>query len=346
METLSQKAQELLRFMQEQYIDNGYLYSGSWSYTSLTEHGFSKETILELQSAGLIQKRDCDAYAFELSVKERGDLIANHSLCSVWYEKTGDGLLDSIQQEARSASEVSKDSETGLLTVRTMKNEGAHEHPDQMTVSCPFSVGQLIDLEYDLPKKFRWLGYSRGESIMGPRIGQFMVTNVIHNMLAYPRMNMLELQSLSAEFNQVHPDSRTMLIFEDVVLKRMKDKSFDSPELEAIWGDICNLRHELDGVMGYPGEEELVPEIEKRLFVRECQMCAAMKGVDIDTPRLDSLVLDEALAEQVANADSLEDFLEQNGFFKKATIADQIQSASNRTTDPSVAPSKGINQER
>ena len=346
MKNLSEKSQELLKFLRDEYIDSGYMYSGSWPYTSLKERGFSSEDISALQSAGLIQRRDCDEYAFELSATERGNLIATHSLCSVWYEKTGNGLLESIQQEARSASDVRPDPVSGLQTVRTMKHERDTGLPDEMAVSCLFSVGQIIDLEYDLPKKFRWLGYSRGESIMGPRIGQFMVTNVIHNMLAYPRMNMLELQSLSAEFNQVHPDSRTMLLFEDVVLKRMKDKSIDPAKISALQSDISNLRHELNGVIGYPGEDEMVPEIEKRLFVRECQLCAAMKGVDIDTSRLESLVLDETLADQIANAGSLEDFLEQNGFFKKATLSGQIRSAANRAAEPSSAPAKGIVQDR
>ena len=38
-------------------------------------------------------------------------------------------------------------------------------------------------------------------------------------------MNMIELQSLDDKFNKLYPDERTMLLFEDVVLKRLKDRA-------------------------------------------------------------------------------------------------------------------------
>ena len=49
--------------------------------------------------------------------------------------------------------------------------------------------------------------------------------HIVHNMLVDPQMNMLEVQSLCAEFNKLYPHERTMMLFEDVVLKRTKNKA-------------------------------------------------------------------------------------------------------------------------
>jgi len=226
MANLSQKAQELLSFMQKDYIEQGYMYSGSWPYTSLKGRGFDKETIHELQESGKIQKRNRDDYAFELSATERGVLISSHNLCSVWYEKKGNALLESIQAEIRDAAEIPYNKDTGLLTVRTMKVQRDMEKPDQMEVACPFSIGQIINLEYDLPRKTAYTGYSSASfTPRGKAVGQFMVTDVIHNLMVSPGMNLLEVQSLCEEFNKLYPRERTMMVFEDVVLKRMKNKT-------------------------------------------------------------------------------------------------------------------------
>lgn len=214
MNQLSETAQKLLDFLRAEYIEDGYMYSGSWPYTSLKERGFLMEDIAELQAAGLVQQRNCVDFAFELSPAERGELITKNSLCSVWYEKTGDGLFLSIQDEVRSAANISYNQDTGLMTVNAVKLVGDYDKPDKIDISSPFAAGQVIDVEYDLP---------RGKSAFSRKqTGQFMVTNVIHNLLMNPGKNMLELQSLSAEFNKLHPNSRTMLLFEDVVLSRMK----------------------------------------------------------------------------------------------------------------------------
>lgn len=224
---LSEKAQELLKFLREDYKDNGYMYSGSWPYESLKERGFDKEAIHELQKAGKIQRRDCDDYAFELSPTERGNLITDHSLCSVWHEKHGNAFLPEIQNEVRDAADVVEspfESKKGLVSVRTMKVVGDSKKPDRMDVPCAFSVGQVVNLEYDLPHKKGYSGYSLLSFIPGGKaVGPFMVTDVIHNMMVYPSMNLLEIQSLCEEFNKLYPQERTMMVFEDVMLKRMKN---------------------------------------------------------------------------------------------------------------------------
>lgn len=211
MNHISESSQKLLKFMRDDYIKNGYMYSGSWPYTSLKEEGFTKDDISELQKAGLLQRRNCEEYAFELTASERGNLITNHNLCSVWCEEMGSPLLREVQEEARNAADISLDENSGLMCVSTMKNVGDTQNPDRTQVKCPFIIGQVIQVEYDLPKK------SSGRSV-----GDFMVTNIVCNMLFSPNTNMIELQSLSDAFNKIHPDSRTMLLFEDIILKRMK----------------------------------------------------------------------------------------------------------------------------
>ena len=226
--SMSSKAQELLSFMNAEYKEGGYLYSGSWPYNSLKEKGYTRENIAELESAGLLQRRNCEEYAFELSPAERKKLIAANDLCSVWYEKKGPGLLTEIQEEAKSAAN-SPHSKSGSIQVPAMKLAGNDSQPDKVYVLSPFSSGQVIDVEYDLPKKMCHMGYASANYIPGGKaVGQFMVTDIVCNLLVDPQMNMLELQSMSAEFNMIHPDARTMLLFEDIVLKRLKQPSLDA----------------------------------------------------------------------------------------------------------------------
>ena len=220
---LSEKAQELLKFLREDYKESGYMYSGSWPYESLKQRGFEKEVIHELRDAGKIQRRDCDDYAFELSVEERGNLIAEHSLASVWYEKYGDFLLLATQQEVRNASGIVVGKEPGMVTVDVVKNDGDMEKPEKKDVYCPLAVGQVVELEYDLPRKLQRAGYHQWEASDGKAVGQFMVTYVCHNMLFSPGKNMIEVQSLCEAFNKVHPRERAMMVFEDELLGRMKE---------------------------------------------------------------------------------------------------------------------------
>lgn len=222
MGNMSQKCSELVEFMRNEYIVHGYLYSGSWPYECLIEKGFSKEVIVEAQALGKLQKRNCEDYAFELPPTERIQLITQNSLCSVWYEATGKGLLKSIQDEARSAANIPENGNT--KTVPTLKHEDDRDIPSRIEVSCSLFVGQIIHLEYGLPKSLRHRGFA------GKKTGRFIVTDILHNMLVYPRMNMISVQSLDKEFNQIHPGSRTMLLFEDLVLKRLKGNTLSLEE--------------------------------------------------------------------------------------------------------------------
>lgn len=246
------KSQELLLFLQKEYIDTGYLYSGSWPYNSLLEKGYNQKVIDELLDKGLIQKRYCEGFAYELSVSKRHQLLSGHSLCSRWLEKAGNAFLENIRAEARDVSLVEKSVYNNeLLSVNTIKNQSDNGKPDKMDVSCSFSVGQVIQVEYDLPKHKAYAGYSSLNYLTGgSATGDFIVTDIVCNLLVNPPENMIELQSLSSEFNQIHPDARTMLLFEDVVLKRLKGSSLD----EKIH-DAKNLASEKASIAEYERED-------------------------------------------------------------------------------------------
>lgn len=139
--------------------------------------------------------------------------------------------MDAIQAEVLAVSLVKQSVDHAeLVTVDTLKNQVDERKPNKMDVFCPLAVGQIIRLEYDLPRKMGWVGYSY--SALRPRgtaIGAFMVTDIYCNLLVNTPINMIELQSLSKEFNQIHPDARAMQLFEDVVMKRIKE---NNPSLE------------------------------------------------------------------------------------------------------------------
>lgn len=220
-------SEELLQLFEKDYIDSGYLYSGSWPYTSLREDGFSKKDLDELINNGIIQERNCDDIAYELTPLKRHQLLSKHSLCSRWFEETGNSFLDDIVAEARNASLVEPCVHSlDLITVDTLKGERDDRKPNKADVRCPFTVGQVVELEYDLPRKRNYSGYSYSNILPdGTAMGKFIVTDILYNLLVDPPVNMIEFQSLSTEFNMVHSDARTMLVFEDVALKRLKNCS-------------------------------------------------------------------------------------------------------------------------
>lgn len=98
MNNLSEKSLELFQFLQTQYIDSGYSYSGSWPANSLFVKGYTMEDIEPLVNAKLIQKRDCDAYAYELTADERAKLIDAHNLGQAWQSK-GTSISTDIRDE-------------------------------------------------------------------------------------------------------------------------------------------------------------------------------------------------------------------------------------------------------
>lgn len=76
---MSEKARKLYEEFLKEYIEKGYLYSGCL-YFDMDK----KEEFKELEQMGLIQLRDCDAFAYELTETERKILVKNHSLGTRW----------------------------------------------------------------------------------------------------------------------------------------------------------------------------------------------------------------------------------------------------------------------
>ena len=64
----------------DEYLNNGYMYSGSMGYSHIRNLGFSKEAIAELINCGLIEKRNCGAYAYQLINNVRKKLIQENNL--------------------------------------------------------------------------------------------------------------------------------------------------------------------------------------------------------------------------------------------------------------------------
>jgi hypothetical protein len=97
---LSVNAQKVYELLKKEYIERGYAYSGSLSFEYIAKYALDvndfkdREIVLnaldELISNGIAQKRNCQAYAFELTGKERKKLILENKLDSKWQnDKTG-----------------------------------------------------------------------------------------------------------------------------------------------------------------------------------------------------------------------------------------------------------------
>jgi len=81
---MSIDATKLYEIFKNEYINNGYMYSGSIEYSYIKELGFLKESITELLESGLIEKRNCEAYSYELTKEERKKLIQENNLGVIW----------------------------------------------------------------------------------------------------------------------------------------------------------------------------------------------------------------------------------------------------------------------
>ena len=79
---MSEKAKELYKEFLKEYIECGYLHSGCIDFDI-----DRKEEFAELNKLGLIQVRECEAFAYELTEKERKILVKNHNLEVRWTKK-------------------------------------------------------------------------------------------------------------------------------------------------------------------------------------------------------------------------------------------------------------------
>lgn len=153
---LSEKSESLFVFLQNEYIKNGYTYSGSWPVNSLLDNGFTKVEFNELLEAGLIQKRNCDGYAFELVPHERSRLIEMHNLGHAWLDEGGNAFLLNINQEIKGVKEAVCGDKILLVdgalsdrTVNTAKHFGILERVDELHKKL-LEIDHVVDVEFDL----------------------------------------------------------------------------------------------------------------------------------------------------------------------------------------------------
>lgn len=79
---MTQKAQELFEKFLKEYCDKGYMYSGMLPYDIRHKNEYK-----ELEKLELIQKRNCDGFAYELTEIERRKLITDCNLEKLWEKK-------------------------------------------------------------------------------------------------------------------------------------------------------------------------------------------------------------------------------------------------------------------
>lgn len=76
---MSENAKDLYEDFKREYVSSGYMYSGHLEYTTEKKNAFK-----ELLENGIIQRRNCEAYCFELSQSERISLVKEFNLETVW----------------------------------------------------------------------------------------------------------------------------------------------------------------------------------------------------------------------------------------------------------------------
>lgn len=91
---MSETARELYEKFIKEYIEKGYLYSGCLHFDM-----DKKEEFKELEQMGLIQLRDCNAFAYELTETERKILVKNYDLKARWTEKASCFMVDGKFEE-------------------------------------------------------------------------------------------------------------------------------------------------------------------------------------------------------------------------------------------------------
>lgn len=112
--------------------------------------------------------------------------------------------------------------------------------------------------------------------------GNGYITGTIEGKSGFYAVLRDDLENLSA------PVAARDRIFQDKSIAEWSLEG-DPPDVEALKGEISNLRHELNGVIGREGDEELVPFLEKILFRRECELFAAENGLNLEERHLEKL---------------------------------------------------------
>lgn len=84
---MTNKAKELYEIFKKDYVENGYLYSGSIPANSNIICNFDKAIFKELLNENKIQIRECEAFAYELTIPERKKLIIENNLAEIWEQE-------------------------------------------------------------------------------------------------------------------------------------------------------------------------------------------------------------------------------------------------------------------
>ena len=91
---MTKKAQKLFEKFLKAYCDRGYLYSGMLLYDNHYKNEYE-----ELEKLGLIQKRNCDGLAYELTEIERRKLITDCNLEKLWGKKASCFMINDKFEE-------------------------------------------------------------------------------------------------------------------------------------------------------------------------------------------------------------------------------------------------------
>lgn len=91
--TLTEESQKLYDIFKSEFLDNGDMYNGCVPYNSCLVDGFKISVFEELVDAGLIQRRECEGVAYELTSVVREKLLSDKT-------KSVDELVGEAQNKA------------------------------------------------------------------------------------------------------------------------------------------------------------------------------------------------------------------------------------------------------
>lgn len=78
----------LIEIFEKEYIKSGYMYGGCLrAYGHILSRIFGYppiEVLFELVDEGKLERRNCDAFAFQLPIGRRAELIDQHNLAERW----------------------------------------------------------------------------------------------------------------------------------------------------------------------------------------------------------------------------------------------------------------------
>ncbi len=143
---LSQEAKNLFEVFKSEFLDNGDMYDGCIPYNSSMVEGYQKSSFDELVGAGLIQIRNSEGFAYELTSAEREKLaVANNKSVSEIVNEARE------RSEAIGSNEYFKESDewfTYYVNVRTGEKKFELDEGD-VEVSAPrkddFSRSEVLE---------------------------------------------------------------------------------------------------------------------------------------------------------------------------------------------------------